>query len=74
MFFNSLLAVAIHTLEPIAKWATLAVLFTAFLVCGYAYLKHRASFSKTVKLVIIALAAYFLLLSVILFIADLAYH
>ena len=74
MSFYNLMAFAIHTLEPLAKWATLAILLVAFLVCGYAYLKHRASFSKIVKPVIIALAVYFLLLSVLLFVADLRYH
>ena len=74
MSFYNLMAFAIHTLEPIAKWATLAILLMAFLVCGYAYWKHRASFSKIVKPVIITLAVYFLLLSVLLFITDLRYH
>ena len=74
MFFNCLMAFAIHTLEPIAIWATLAVLGIAFLVCGYAYLKQKATFAKIVKFTLITIAVYFLLLSVALFIADLSYH
>ena len=74
MFFNQLMAVAIHTLEPVAKWVTLTTLFVALVVCGYAYLKKSATLSKTVKITAIALSAYFLFLTVVLFIADLAYH
>lgn len=74
MFLNSLMATAIHILEPIAKWTTLAVLLIALTVCGYAYFKKRASFEKTFKLTAIVLFVYFLLLAVALFVADLSYH
>ena len=74
MFLNSLMAFAIHTLEPVAKWATVALLLTAVAVCGYSYFAKRKDFSKIFKTVLTVLAAYFLLLAVTLFIADLNYH
>ena len=74
MFLNSLMAFAIHTLEPIAKWTTLVLFACLFLVGAYLYARNRKSLPKFFKISTAILAVYFLALALTLFIADLTYH
>ncbi|MBR2341252.1 MAG: energy-coupled thiamine transporter ThiT [Clostridia bacterium] len=74
MFLNSLMAFAIHTLEPVAKWSAIVILTSLFLVGSYLYLTKRKILPKFLKYSTLALAVYFLFLAVCLFVADLTYH
>ena len=74
MFLYSLMAFTIHSVEPFLKWLTILVLSSLFVFGSYLSMTKRKILPKFLKYSAIALAVYFLILAVILFALDLAYH
>lgn len=74
MFQFSLLAYAIDTIEPIAKWLTLALVLLSAILGGVLFFVKRSALSRFFKILTVSGAAYFFILSVLLFVADLSYH
>lgn len=74
MFLNSLMAFAIHSVEPFVKWLTISILVTLLLVVAYLSITKRKILPKFLKYSAIGLVGYFLIIALLLFVFDLAYH
>lgn len=74
MFLNSLMAFAIHSVEPFVKWLTISILASLVLVGAYLSLTKRKILPKFLKYSAICLVGYFLVVAILLFVFDLSYH
>ena len=74
MFPHSFLAFAIHSVEPIVKWLTVAILALIFLVGSYLSMTKRKILPKFLKYSAVIFAVYLLMIGLLFFILDLTYH
>ncbi len=74
MFPYFLMASAIHSVEPFLKWLTVLILAGVFAFGSYLSMTKRKILPKFLKYSAIGLTLYFLVLAVIFFSLDLAYH
>ena len=75
MFLSSLLSVyAIDIFEPIAKWLTIGILACALLTGTLIFFLKRKAFSAFLKYAFFSLASYLLIMAILFFAFDIAYH
>lgn len=75
MFLSSLLSVyAIDIFQPIAKWVTIGVLAAALLCGTLIFFLNRKAFSAFIKYALFSLASYLLIIAILFFAFDIAYH
>ena len=75
MFLSSLLSpYAIDLFEPIAKWLTIGILAAALLFGTLIFFLKRNVFSAFIKYAFFSLASYLLILAILFFAFDIAYH
>ena len=75
MFLSSLLSVyAIDIFEPIAKWLTIGILAAALLSGVLIFFLKRKAFSAFMKYAFFSLVSYLLIVAILFFAFDIAYH
>ena len=75
MFLSSLLSVyAIDIFEPIAKWLTIGILAAALLAGVLIFFLKRKAFSAFMKYAFFSLVSYLLIVAILFFAFDIAYH
>lgn len=75
MFLSSLLSpYAIDIFEPIAKWLTIGILTAVLLLGTLLFFLKRKIFSAFIKYAFFGIASYLLVLAILFFAFDIAYH